>query len=519
MRMRPNRYSGPTPEADRSADDFAHDGVLELAVDAASTGAAATLVERQHWCGRRTRQLLELRRCTVEAIKQRVRQRNRPASRDAAASTPSVAFELTAATASGCAGRPRAAGRLAALSHSTPTAAVAASASRLIEVSMPRPSRRRRPGSRSHRRPTADRRTRSPPRLGSRSPPSLHDRRPGRSAARAEVSSAPINHADALDRDPRRPICARRSTTWRRVAGSRVVETLSTAAPSGSRARISRRSSSARRTCRSGIPLHRGVGQRVRGGLLLPDLGLVVETDGGRFHRTPSQQTRDRRRDQTHTRAGLDPASLHPRAGRPSTQRRRGHPRNRAPGGSAAPSAPAAARRASPRSRPARPPGRSPPPPRRPRSSGRCGPRAGRSAARRRTRRPRSRPSIPPGRRTSRGRAAPARAITSRARAHGSPPTADVGCSAPASSIALRGSASCARTGVAEVLDVGDLDERRLLGGRHPDRERLERALDRAHDDRGARSGPSRCAAAARRDGRRPPGRRCAGSSRRARPC
>jgi very-short-patch-repair endonuclease len=36
-----------------------------------------------------------------------------------------------------------------------------------------------------------------------------------------------------------------------------------------------------------------------------PDLGLVVETDGARYHRTPSRQTRDRERDQAHTVAGL----------------------------------------------------------------------------------------------------------------------------------------------------------------------------------------------------------------------
>jgi very-short-patch-repair endonuclease len=28
-----------------------------------------------------------------------------------------------------------------------------------------------------------------------------------------------------------------------------------------------------------------------------PDLGLVVETDGGRFHRTAAQQTRDRKKE------------------------------------------------------------------------------------------------------------------------------------------------------------------------------------------------------------------------------
>jgi very-short-patch-repair endonuclease len=36
-----------------------------------------------------------------------------------------------------------------------------------------------------------------------------------------------------------------------------------------------------------------------------PDLGLVVETDGLRYHRTPAQQTRDRRRDQAHAAAVL----------------------------------------------------------------------------------------------------------------------------------------------------------------------------------------------------------------------
>jgi very-short-patch-repair endonuclease len=38
-----------------------------------------------------------------------------------------------------------------------------------------------------------------------------------------------------------------------------------------------------------------------------PDLGLVVESDGLRYHRTPARQAKDRRRDQTHTAAGLTP--------------------------------------------------------------------------------------------------------------------------------------------------------------------------------------------------------------------
>jgi Transcriptional regulator, AbiEi antitoxin/Protein of unknown function (DUF559) len=36
-----------------------------------------------------------------------------------------------------------------------------------------------------------------------------------------------------------------------------------------------------------------------------PELDLVVETDGLRYHRTPAQQARDRRRDQAHTAAGM----------------------------------------------------------------------------------------------------------------------------------------------------------------------------------------------------------------------
>jgi hypothetical protein len=38
-----------------------------------------------------------------------------------------------------------------------------------------------------------------------------------------------------------------------------------------------------------------------------PDLGLVIETDGLRYHRTPSTQTRDARRDRAHALAGMTP--------------------------------------------------------------------------------------------------------------------------------------------------------------------------------------------------------------------
>jgi very-short-patch-repair endonuclease len=41
-----------------------------------------------------------------------------------------------------------------------------------------------------------------------------------------------------------------------------------------------------------------------------PQLGLVVETDSLRYHRTPAQQDRDRRRDQAHLAAGMTPVRV-----------------------------------------------------------------------------------------------------------------------------------------------------------------------------------------------------------------
>lgn len=49
-------------------------------------------------------------------------------------------------------------------------------------------------------------------------------------------------------------------------------------------------------------------GRRVNGfktDFYWPELGLIVETDGLRYHRTPTQQARDRVRDQAHAAAGL----------------------------------------------------------------------------------------------------------------------------------------------------------------------------------------------------------------------
>jgi very-short-patch-repair endonuclease len=58
---------------------------------------------------------------------------------------------------------------------------------------------------------------------------------------------------------------------------------------------------------RAGLPMPQ-TGALVNGlrvDFFWPELGLIVETDGLRYHRSPGQQARDRRRDQVHTAAGL----------------------------------------------------------------------------------------------------------------------------------------------------------------------------------------------------------------------
>lgn len=59
----------------------------------------------------------------------------------------------------------------------------------------------------------------------------------------------------------------------------------------------------------AGLPLP-ATGVRLNGyevDFFWPDLGLVVETDGLRYHRTPVSQARDRLRDQAHVATGLTP--------------------------------------------------------------------------------------------------------------------------------------------------------------------------------------------------------------------
>jgi len=61
------------------------------------------------------------------------------------------------------------------------------------------------------------------------------------------------------------------------------------------------------KTAQLPMPLSKQLVNRFEVDFFWPDLGLVVETDGLRYHRTPSAQTRDARRDRAHIMAGMTP--------------------------------------------------------------------------------------------------------------------------------------------------------------------------------------------------------------------
>jgi very-short-patch-repair endonuclease len=61
------------------------------------------------------------------------------------------------------------------------------------------------------------------------------------------------------------------------------------------------------RTAQLPIPLTKQRVNRFEVDFFWPDLGLVVETDGLRYHRTPTAQLRDARRDRAHVMAGMTP--------------------------------------------------------------------------------------------------------------------------------------------------------------------------------------------------------------------
>jgi very-short-patch-repair endonuclease/predicted transcriptional regulator of viral defense system len=199
-------------------------------------------------------------------------------------------------------------GQRAALSHESAAVVwrIVASEPREVHVSLPAPLDRRRPGIVVHRREGLE-----PRELTTREgiPVTTPDctlidlaARPGRE--RLEVA---INQASKLGLIELRGLHERVRACPRRPGAAALAHLIDRATFALTDSRLERRFLPIVR--RTGLPMP-DTQKRVSGfrvDFVWRALGLVVETDGGSYHRTPFQQTSDRVRDQAHLVAGLTP--------------------------------------------------------------------------------------------------------------------------------------------------------------------------------------------------------------------
>jgi very-short-patch-repair endonuclease len=197
-------------------------------------------------------------------------------------------------------------GEGAALSHSSAAALwrIGHEQRDLVEISLPSSSRRRRPGLRIHRRPSLTKRdlTREhgiPVTIPIQTLIDMTPRLDRRGVERM------INEADKYDL--LHPPQLRRALDGRQgePGVARLRQILDRRTFRLTKEELERRFLPLAREAGLLVPL---TGQFVNGfevDFYWPDLGLVVETDGLRYHRTPAEQARDRLRDQAHTAAGF----------------------------------------------------------------------------------------------------------------------------------------------------------------------------------------------------------------------
>jgi very-short-patch-repair endonuclease len=177
----------------------------------------------------------------------------------------------------------------------------------LVEVSLPSSSRRRRPGIRIYRRPSLNlqRDLTREHGIPCTTPVqtlidmSLRLDRPGVERMINEADKYNLTHPPqlrkALDARPGEPGVAK----LRHILDRRTFRL--------TKEELERRFLPLARQAGLSVPLTGQFVNEFEVDFYWPDLGLVVETDGLRYHRTPAEQARDRLRDQTHTAAGLTP--------------------------------------------------------------------------------------------------------------------------------------------------------------------------------------------------------------------
>ncbi|MDX6636218.1 MAG: hypothetical protein QOF06_2421 [Solirubrobacterales bacterium] len=197
-------------------------------------------------------------------------------------------------------------GRGAVLSHSSAAALwrIGLEQRSIIELSLPSPSRRGRPGLRIHRRPS----------LGEKDIATRHNipvttpvqtlidlsprrDRPGIERAINEADKYDLVHPPELRRALDERVGEPGVALLRQVLDRRTFRL--------TKEELERRFLPLARQASLPVPLTGQFVNEFEVDFYWPDLGLVVETDGLRYHRTPAEQARDRLRDQAHTAAGL----------------------------------------------------------------------------------------------------------------------------------------------------------------------------------------------------------------------
>lgn len=118
---------------------------------------------------------------------------------------------------------------------------------------------------------------------------------------------AAINEADKLDLIDPDTLRARLDQASRRPGLAKLRQTLDRHAVQTTDSELERQFMRIVRAAKLPLPQTQSRHNGFRADFVWPELGLIVETDGLRYHRTAAQQATDRVRDQAHTAAGLTP--------------------------------------------------------------------------------------------------------------------------------------------------------------------------------------------------------------------
>lgn len=121
----------------------------------------------------------------------------------------------------------------------------------------------------------------------------------------ARALEAAVNEADGQDLIDPESLRRKLDTLTRRPGLARLRKLLDRRTFTLTDSELERRFKPLARAAGLPLPQTRAHVNGFRVDFFWPELGLVVETDGLRYHRTPAQQARDRLRDQVHTAAGL----------------------------------------------------------------------------------------------------------------------------------------------------------------------------------------------------------------------